>query len=101
MSDYTWISNIFGVPKKHPATERTKRAEWLRSAHTETPTRWVIDYRYVNSSPKITAISLPYIDELFDQMLGLIVSDVMHLAQDIIRFALSQIVALKPHSNHT
>ena len=81
VSDYPWISNIFGVPKKHPATERTKRAEWLRSANTETPTRWVIDYRYAKSSPKITTISLPCIDELFHQMLGSIVFDVINLAQ--------------------
>ena len=81
VSNYPWIFNIFGVPKKHTATERTKRAEWLRSANTETPTPWVIDYRYAQSPPKITTISLPRIDELFDQMLGSIVFDEINLAQ--------------------
>ncbi|KAF1330411.1 polyprotein, partial [Globisporangium splendens] len=46
VSNSPWISNIFGVPKKDPATGMAvKRAEWLRSGNTKVPIRWVIDYR--------------------------------------------------------
>ncbi|KAF1334741.1 Retroelement pol polyprotein, partial [Globisporangium splendens] len=82
VSNSPWISNIFGVPKKDPATGMAvKRAEWLRSGNTKVPIRWVIDYRYVNSQTKIPKIPLPHIEELFDQMLGATVFTVIDLAQ--------------------
>ncbi|KAF1326243.1 Retroelement pol polyprotein, partial [Globisporangium splendens] len=38
VSNSPWISNIFGVPKKDPATGMAvKRAEWLRSGNTKVP----------------------------------------------------------------
>ncbi|KAF1317743.1 Retroelement pol polyprotein, partial [Globisporangium splendens] len=82
VSNSPWISNIFGVPKKDPATGMpVKRAEWLRSGNSKLPIRWVIDYRYVNSQTKIPKIPLPHIEELFDQMLGATVFTVTDLAQ--------------------
>ncbi|KAF1317106.1 polyprotein, partial [Globisporangium splendens] len=82
VSNSPWVSNIFGVPKKDPATgAAVKRAEWLRSGNTKVPIRWVIDYRYVNSQTKIPKIPLPHIEELFDQMLGATVFTVIDLAQ--------------------
>ncbi|KAF1333192.1 polyprotein, partial [Globisporangium splendens] len=82
VSNSPWISNIFGVPKKDPATGMpVKRAEWLRSGNSKLPIRWVIDYRYVNSQTKIPKIPLPHIEELFDQMLGATVFTVIDLAQ--------------------
>ncbi|KAF1326506.1 Retroelement pol polyprotein, partial [Globisporangium splendens] len=82
VSNSPWISNIFGVPKKDPATgTAVERAEWLRSGNTKVPICWVIDYRYVNSQAKIPKIPLPHIEELFDQMLGATVFTVIDLAQ--------------------
>ena len=77
-----WVSNIFGIPKKDPATGTIpKRAEWLRSGNHTMPIRWVIDFRYVNSQTKTPKIPLPLIEELFDKMLGCAVFTVIDLAQ--------------------
>ncbi|TMW66815.1 hypothetical protein Poli38472_014127 [Pythium oligandrum] len=82
VSNSPWVSNIFGVPKKDPATNTIpKRAEWLRSGNTKIPIRWVIDYRYVNSQTRVPQIPLPLIDELFDKMQGCSIFTVIDLAQ--------------------
>ncbi|GMF40453.1 unnamed protein product [Phytophthora fragariaefolia] len=42
VSNSPWVSNIFAIPKKDPATGQIpKRAEWLRSGNTKIPLRWV------------------------------------------------------------
>nr|CCA26867.1 putative retroelement pol polyprotein [Albugo laibachii Nc14] len=77
-----WVSNIFGIPKKDPATgEFPKRAEWLRSGDSKIPIRWVIDYRYVNSMSIVAKIPLLLIEELIDRMVGCKYFTLLDLAQ--------------------
>ncbi|KAF1331550.1 Retroelement pol polyprotein, partial [Globisporangium splendens] len=82
VSNSPWVSNIFGILKKDPVTGSfPRRAEWLRSGNSKIPIRWVIDYRYVNSSTVVAKIPLPLIEELFDQMVGCKVYTLLDLAQ--------------------
>ncbi|CAI5728185.1 unnamed protein product [Peronospora farinosa] len=82
VSNSPWVSNIFRIPKKDPATGKfPKRAEWLRSGNSKIPIRWVIDYRYVNSMSVVAKIPLPLIEELFDRMVGCTYFTLLDLAQ--------------------
>ncbi|GMF39304.1 unnamed protein product [Phytophthora fragariaefolia] len=82
VSNSPWVSNIFAIPKKDPATGQIpNRAECLRSGNTTIPLRWVFDYRYLNSMTAIAKIPLPLIEELFDKMVGCIVYTLIDLAQ--------------------
>ena len=82
MSNYPWVSNIFGIPKKYPVTGRLpKRSEWLRSGNSKIPIKWVIDYRYDNSMSVVATIPLPLIEELFDRMVGCKFFTLLDLAQ--------------------
>ncbi|GMF14584.1 unnamed protein product [Phytophthora lilii] len=87
VSDSPWVSNIFGVPKKDPATGKfPSRLEWLRSADPHMPIRWVIDYRLVNAASDVAKIPLPHIEELFDQMEGATVFSILDLASGSVDF---------------
>ncbi|GMF65527.1 unnamed protein product [Phytophthora lilii] len=69
VSDSPWVSNIFGVPKKDPATGKfPSRLEWLHSNNPHMPIRWVIDYRLVNAASDVAKIPLPHIEQLLDRM---------------------------------
>jgi len=70
LSTSNWVSNIFGVPKKNSEGKIPSRCEWLRTATADTPIRWVLDYRHVNSQTEIPKIPLPNIEDLFDRMHG-------------------------------
>ncbi|CEG38215.1 retrotransposon ty3-gypsy subclass [Plasmopara halstedii] len=70
LSTSDWVSNIFGVPKKDSEGKLPSRREWLRTATADTPIRWVLDYRHVNSQTEVPKIPLPNIDDLFDRMYG-------------------------------
>ncbi|KAF0710681.1 hypothetical protein As57867_005472, partial [Aphanomyces stellatus] len=54
-SNSDWVSNIFGVPKRSDDGQMLSRREWLRTATPDTPIRWVLDYRHVNSQSDSTA----------------------------------------------
>nr|CCA16568.1 retrovirus polyprotein putative [Albugo laibachii Nc14] len=82
VSNSPWVFNVFGVPKKDPATNTIpKRSEWLRSGDTKITIRWVIDYRHVISQTRAPQIPLPLIEELFDKMQESKVFTVIDLAQ--------------------
>ncbi|GMF29442.1 unnamed protein product [Phytophthora fragariaefolia] len=79
--DSPWVSNIFGVPKKGPATGKfPSRLEWLHSNNPHMPIRWVIDYRLVNAASDVAKIPLPHIEQLFDRMVGAVVFSILDLA---------------------
>ncbi|KAE8960482.1 hypothetical protein PF011_g30075 [Phytophthora fragariae] len=81
VSDSPWVSNIFGVPEKDPATGKfPSRLEWLLSNNPHMPIRWVIDYRLVNAASDVAKIPLPHIEQLFDRMVGAVVFSVLDLA---------------------
>ncbi|GMF28550.1 unnamed protein product [Phytophthora fragariaefolia] len=84
VSNSPWVSNIFAIPKKDPATGQIpNRAEWLRSGNTKIPLCWVFDYRYLNSMIVIAKITLPLIEKLFDKMVGYLVYTLINLAQGL------------------
>ncbi|KAF0701453.1 hypothetical protein As57867_008033, partial [Aphanomyces stellatus] len=70
VSNSPWVANVFGVPKRSDDGSMVSRAQWLRMLSEDTPVRWVLDYRYVNSQQEIPKIPLPNIDELFDSCYG-------------------------------
>jgi hypothetical protein len=70
LSSSDWVSNIFGVPKRDDSGRMQSRREWLRTATPDTPIRWVLDYRHVNSQTEVPKIPLPNIEDLFDRMHG-------------------------------
>ncbi|KAF0688967.1 hypothetical protein As57867_019454, partial [Aphanomyces stellatus] len=70
LSNSDWVSNIFGVPKRSDDGQMLSRREWLRTATPDTPIRWVLDYRHVNSQSVVPKIPLPNIEDLFDRMHG-------------------------------
>ncbi|KAE9271682.1 hypothetical protein PF001_g28270 [Phytophthora fragariae] len=81
VSDSPWVSNIFGVPKKDPATGKfPSRLEWLHSNNPHMPIRWVIDYRLVNAASDVAKIPVPHIEQLFDRMVGAVVFSILDLA---------------------
>lgn len=81
VSNSLWVSNIFGIPKKDPATGKSpKRAEWLRSGNSKIPIRWVVDYRYANGMSIIAKIPLPHIEDLFDRTLDCVLFTPIDLA---------------------
>ncbi|ETV78689.1 hypothetical protein H257_07543 [Aphanomyces astaci] len=53
LSNSDWVSNIFGVP-----------------SDDDTPTRWVLDYRHVNSQSIVPKVPLPNIEDVFDRIHG-------------------------------
>ncbi len=80
LSTSDWVSNIFGVPKKDENGKMPSRQQWLKTATADTPIRWVLDYRYVNSQTEIPQIPLPNIEDLFDRMHGCYVFTKIDLA---------------------
>ncbi|KAH9103704.1 hypothetical protein AeMF1_020028 [Aphanomyces euteiches] len=70
LSTSDWVSNIFGVPKKDENGKMPSRSVWLKTATANTPIRWVLDYRHVNSQSEIPKIPLPNIEDLFNKMYG-------------------------------
>lgn len=65
-SSSPWVSNIFAVPKRDPATgELPSKIQWIRNGDSSKPVRWVINYRYVNSCTDVPRIPFPRIDEIF------------------------------------
>ncbi|POM81468.1 Gag-pol fusion protein [Phytophthora palmivora] len=79
VSDSSWVSNIFSVPKKDLATGKFP-SEWLNSNYPHMPTRWIIDYRLVNTASDVDKIPLPHIELLFDRMEGAMVFSILDLA---------------------
>jgi hypothetical protein len=80
LSSSDWVSNIFGVPKRDEHGRMQSRREWLRTATPDTPIRWVLDYRHVNSQTEVPKIPLPNIEDLFDRMHGCCVFTKIDLA---------------------
>jgi len=70
LSSSDWVSNIFAVPKKDENGKMPSRHVWLKTATANTPMRWVLDYRHVNSQSEIPKIPLPNIEDLFNKMHG-------------------------------
>ena len=82
VSNSPWVSNIFGIPKKAQVIGRfPKRSEWIHSGNFKIRIRWVIYYRYVYSMSVAAKISLPFIEKLFDRMVGCKFFTLLDLAQ--------------------
>ncbi|KAH9132175.1 hypothetical protein AeRB84_021345 [Aphanomyces euteiches] len=80
LSTSDWVSNIFGVPKKDENGKLPSRQVWLKTATPNTPIRWVLDYRHVNSQTEIPKIPLPNFEDLFNNMHGCTVFTKIDLA---------------------
>ena len=82
LSTSPYVSQIFGLGKKDEDGKMPSRREWLQvlSQDPNVASRWVVDYRYINSICEIPKIPLPNIEELFDRMHGCKVFSKMDLA---------------------
>jgi len=82
LSTSPYVSEVFGVGKKDEDGKMPSRREWLDllSKDPEVSTRWVLDYRYMNSQSDVPKIRLPNIAELFDRMHGVCVFSKINFA---------------------
>jgi hypothetical protein len=104
LSTSPYVSQVFGVGKKDDDGSMPSRRAWLDllSKDPDVPTRWVVDYRYVNSQSEVPKIPIPNITELFDRMHGATIFSKMDLAsgyqQMLVALASRKFTAFRTHN---